>query len=809
MRTILNISILTLTFSVILSGQTKKAFLDAADKAFLTKNYYAALTYYNTALEFDEKDPAVIFKAAESARLFNAYARAAEKYSYLIDTLKDEQFSLATFWLASMYQRLGKYDEAERYYQLYASEYGEKDDWYMLKTQKELAAIQLAKKLTQEANKRVKLSRLGEDVNTIYSEVGAHSFMDTLYFSSMREKEKMRTENPPREISKLFKKGKDKSAEIIPNKLNERDQLVANSAINSTGTKLYYTVCEYINGSEIRCDIYTSDIQKGGLLTNETKLGAPVNLPGTTSTHPNIVMDKATGKEILYFVSNRNGGRGGLDIWYAVLDEKYGFSEPVNLDAVNTAFDDITPFFHSESNVLYFSTDGREGLGGFDIFKSIKSGEEFGPVTNLGVPINGSYNDIYYFLEPSGEKAYFSSNREGSLFLDAYHESCCYDIYEALLKKIDLDLNALTYDKLTGRILKNATVRLIDKNSGIEIGRVTNDDGNDHIFTLDEDREYIIVAERENYYPDTIQLSTYGYMESESIIRKMYLETDMILLDVFTFTKIGKFPLEGVTVTLIDLTDNTKKDITITNPLANDFFFMLDRGKQYKLTAKKEGYTDAEDLVDTRPYDRSTLIRRDMYLDKFVLQDLLPIALYFDNDLPDIRSRSTTTKAKYGDLVNNYMSRKEVYKQKYAQPLKDADKQRAMDLFEEFFEGEVQGGYDKLKLFMINLLQELEAGNQVELIFKGFASPRAESKYNLVLGQRRVNSVKNEMIVYGNQELQKYFASGQLKITDISFGKSLAPKDVPDSLADERNSIYSLKAAKERRVEILRASRKL
>ncbi|MBK9152101.1 MAG: hypothetical protein IPM26_14415 [Saprospiraceae bacterium] len=377
------------------------------------------------------------------------------------------------------------------------------------------------------------------------------------------------------------------------------------------------------------------------------------------------------------------------------------------------------------------------------------------------------------------------------------------------MKKIDLDLNALTYDKLTGRILKNATVRLIDKNSGIEIGRVTNDDGNDHIFTLDEDREYIIVAERENYYPDTIQLSTYGYMESESIIRKMYLETDMILLDVFTFTKIGKFPLEGVTVTLIDLTDNTKKDITITNPLANDFFFMLDRGKQYKLTAKKEGYTDAEDLVDTRPYDRSTLIRRDMYLDKFVLQDLLPIALYFDNDLPDIRSRSTTTKAKYGDLVNNYMSRKEVYKQKYAQPLKDADKQRAMDLFEEFFEGEVQGGYDKLKLFMINLLQELEAGNQVELIFKGFASPRAESKYNLVLGQRRVNSVKNEMIVYGNQELQKYFASGQLKITDISFGKSLAPKDVPDSLADERNSIYSLKAAKERRVEILRASRKL
>lgn len=68
------------------------------------------------------------------------------------------------------------------------------------------------------------------------------------------------------------------------------------------------------------------------------------------------------------------------------------------------------------------------------------------------------------------------------------------------------------------------------------------------------------------------------------------------------------------------------------------------------------------------------------------------------------------------------------------------------DDYETFFEGDVKGGYDKFKLFINNLLQELEAGNKVELILKGFTSPRAESKYNLTLGQRRVNSVKNELI---------------------------------------------------------------
>ncbi len=287
----------------------------------------------------------------------------------------------------------------------------------------------------------------------------------------------------------------------------------------------------------------------------------------------------------------------------------------------------------------------------------------------------------------------------------------------------------------------------------------------------------------------------------------MYLSTDMMLLDVFTYTKIGKLALDSATVILIDLTDPNKKQEISFNPASNDFYFMLDRGKEYKLIAKKEGYTDAEEYVDTRPYDKSGLIKKDMYLDKFVLQDLLPISLFFDNDLPDIASRKTTTKAKYGDLVDNYVSRKEIYKNKFIKPIPVDKRDAVLEKYEDFFEGDVNGGYDKFKMFLVSLLQELEAGNKVELILKGFASPRADSKYNLTLGQRRVNSVKNEMIFQEEAGLKKYFLSGQLLITDISFGKELAPDDVIGKLDDERNSIYKINAAQERRVEILRASR--
>ena len=234
---------------------------------------------------------------------------------------------------------------------------------------------------------------------------------------------------------------------------------------------------------------------------------------------------------------------------------------------------------------------------------------------------------------------------------------------------------------------------------------------------------------------------------------------------------------------------------------------MLDRGKEYKLIARKEGYTDAEEYVDTRPYDKSGLIRRDMYLDKFELPDLLPIALYFDNDLPDKTSRKTTTNTQFGTLVTEYMGRKETYKSTYSKPLPLTEQDAVKDAYESFFEGDVRGGFDKFKLFLVTLKHELEAGNKVELVFKGYASPRAENKYNLALGQRRVNSVKNEMMFYEDEGLKKYFLSGQLKITDISFGKELSPPDVPSDLKDERNSIYNMKAAKERRVEILRASR--
>lgn len=792
---------------LIAQSPSKRQFVEAAEREFADKNYYGAMVYYNEALEFDITDKNILFKSAEAARLFNSYSRAAEKYQYLVDSLKDDTQPQAIYWLGSMKQQMGKYEEARKYYDMYLSEYGGIDSFYTAKAKKELSSIQYASSQSQNYKKNIKFEKLGDDINTAYSEIGGHMFHDEFYFSSMRYKEEKPIVTPAKDISKILKKTKDSLIVPLEGYINERDFLVANSSISTNGNHIYYTVCEYINGSEIRCDIFRSNIDPSGKLSNEIKLPDPINLPGTTSTHPHATTDKVTGKEILYFVTDRPGGKGKLDIWYSLVDTKFGYSQPINIGEINTPDDEITPFYNNSSDFLFFSSNGRTGLGGFDVYKAGRINDSFGGVVSVGVPVNSSYHDIYYAENKEGNLAFLSSNREGSYFLDSYFESCCYDIYKMEIKKIELDLNALTFDKLTGRPLKKATVILLDQDTGQEIARFKNDDGNDHKFPLLADRNYIIIAQRENYNPDTVKLSTIGLDQSESIIKKMYLSTDMMLLDVFTFTKIGKIPLEGASVTLIDLTDKSKRDITEVNLLSNEFNFMLDRGKMYKIIGKKDGYTDAEEIIDTRPYDKSGLITKELFLDKFVLQDLLPISLFFDNDLPDYDSKNTNTNSKYSDLVNNYMIRKPEYKDRFTKPMAGGSKENVLNDYENFFEGDVRGGFDKFKMFINNLLHELEAGNKVELVLKGFASPRADSKYNLTLGQRRVNSVKNEMIFFDNEELKKYFLAGQLVITDISFGKELAPPDVIGDIKDERNSIYSLKAAKERRVEILRASR--
>jgi outer membrane protein OmpA-like peptidoglycan-associated protein len=185
------------------------------------------------------------------------------------------------------------------------------------------------------------------------------------------------------------------------------------------------------------------------------------------------------------------------------------------------------------------------------------------------------------------------------------------------------------------------------------------------------------------------------------------------------------------------------------------------------------------------------------------LSKFLPLALYFHNDEPNPRTRQTTTNVDYGTSYRSYYARKNEYIQAFTKPLSEAEKPIYSKEITTFFDEKIKGGYDNLAAFSTILLKHLQAGATIEIVLKGFASPRAKSDYNLNLSQRRVACVRNHFNTYQNGIFQQYLNNGQLKISNSPFGETKAATSVSDKIDDKRNSVYSVGAAGERRVEIL------
>ena len=148
------------------------------------------------------------------------------------------------------------------------------------------------------------------------------------------------------------------------------------------------------------------------------------------------------------------------------------------------------------------------------------------------------------------------------------------------------------------------------------------------------------------------------------------------------------------------------------------------------------------------------------------------------------------------------MLRKPEFMERYGKGIKGPEKGIHRQ-YGSIFEGDVRGGYDRFGLFMDELIKALSEGQKIDMTIRGYASPRFDDRYNLVLGQRRINSVRNNMMEYKNGALAPYLLNEQLIITEISYGEELSPVDVNDNIHDEKGSIYSLKASKERKVEVI------
>ncbi|BDC98408.1 hypothetical protein PEPS_06890 [Persicobacter psychrovividus] len=167
-------------------------------------------------------------------------------------------------------------------------------------------------------------------------------------------------------------------------------------------------------------DIYLSNYDEE---TDSWSMPEPVNGRVNSSYSENSISISPDGKA-LFFSSDRPGGLGKLDIYVATKDDKGVWSRVRNLgEEINTPYDDDSPFIDYDGKTLYFSSKGRDGMGGFDIFKTVydSAAGVWGEPQNLGYPINTPDNDIYFVSTADGKRGYYSSVREDGLgYTDIY-----------------------------------------------------------------------------------------------------------------------------------------------------------------------------------------------------------------------------------------------------------------------------------------------------------------------------------------------------------------------------------------------------
>ncbi len=325
-------------------------------------------------------------------------------------------------------------------------------------------------------------------------------------------------------------------------------------SISADGKLLFFTSCEYEKGKSAHgrtygsCDIYLSH-KIGEKWSKPKNLGYQVNSKYWES-QPSFSADGKT----LYFVSNRPGGKGGIDIWKTEMQKDSTWTTPVNLgDTINTAGEDQSPFIHFDNKTLYFSSTGHLGMGKSDLFFSKKdqNGKWTKPV-NLGFPINTFEEEVSLAINTKGDKAFFASSKNS--------EFGGLDIYTFTLPKQSRPeqvtyIQGIVYNKESVEKL-SAEIKLINLKSGEEIARTTSDDitgkyliclpaGEKYAFNVSKSG-FLFYSENFDVKKSKDSLKTYHYdiplspikKGEKTILKNIFFDTDSYTLKAESRTEL-------------------------------------------------------------------------------------------------------------------------------------------------------------------------------------------------------------------------------------------------------------------------------
>jgi outer membrane protein OmpA-like peptidoglycan-associated protein len=241
----------------------------------------------------------------------------------------------------------------------------------------------------------------------------------------------------------------------------------------------------------------------------------------------------ADGKT-MYFTSDKPGGFGKADIYKVSRDEKGTWGQAENLgDKINTEGDEMFPYLEENSGTFFFSSDGRFGLGGLDIFTASVAGSGFNKVHNAGSPLNTQYDDFAAIADGKTNKGYFSSNRTGGSGDD--------DIYAVdFLKGLEQrkHIEGIAKDK-NGTALPKTFVTFMD-DKGNTIDTVTTGEDAAYSFFADTDKNFKLTGKKERYKNGESPVSTFGKELAVTADVTLLTADELVAQKIETDTDLGK-----------------------------------------------------------------------------------------------------------------------------------------------------------------------------------------------------------------------------------------------------------------------------
>lgn len=397
-------------------GESEKQLYKEGVIAFETGDYNTAKSKFIELIKIDVSNAEyhflaglAIYKTESSSDNAIKYLEEATKH------FKNDTIAEVYYYLGQMYHYDEKYEESLSYYNQFLKHTKKNKAGTILTStvKNEMQWVENAKKhaLTGEANVisgRIEVKNMGENINSAWGDYAPYKVNDQLLaFTSRRP-----NGNPEYAVD-------GKPYEDIYFATKKENWAVESNVDKKVIYPAYNTLMHdaFISMNEDAKTIYI--YRKNGIYASTFAEGKwsqliEVDRVNNNSKHTPSVALSPDGKT-MYFSNEQSNGFGGKDIYVTKLNESGNWSKPENLgEKINTKSDDDGPFITPDGKTLYFSTEGRESCGGFDLYK-IDLSDPAASAVRLPMPFNTVANDIFIITNNEGNEGYFSSSRNGGV----------------------------------------------------------------------------------------------------------------------------------------------------------------------------------------------------------------------------------------------------------------------------------------------------------------------------------------------------------------------------------------------------------